>query len=720
MDHYGQGGPPGYPQTSPGGNQQNNGAASPAYYPYQAQGNGGPPPGGIPQRRPGAPAAQPQRTGSPAQRRIDQTTYYSPNPIHGGHGMNPYTGQPLSGLFPSSPYSNYQQQAAAGQQGNTGGPGSIDGRDRSRSPGIPADYSQDETGSVASGSKGSKVGSYGAYPLSPMRKPRDGSYGQQGVNSVGRMASGGHWQPNPNEPTLEYPELWPGLDMCRQSLTNLSKALFINFTHMTHLLLQGNRLHYLPAEIGLLTNLTHLDLMDNMLKELPPEIGNCMALQELLVSNNPLVTLPAEFGRLFQLKNLQADGCPLGAPWNKWLAEGTSTLVRQAVDNMPTPREPYRREWIELADAKEVQGKEIFTVFDYNVLGDKFATQQVYGYCASWALDWDYRKKHILEDILNYNGDILCLQEIEGGEFEDFFKPELQQRGYDGIYRAKARARTMRKDDSRKVDGCAIFFRRSKFRLVNEHVMEFSSLASGMAGGNVQGNEDLLNRVMPQDNIAIVAILESVASNKRLAVANAHIHWDPKYTDVKLIQSVILMNELKNVVQKQGLNTRGNSPNIIICGDFNSLADSGVLEFIRNGHIPGNHPDLGGHQYAVLSEGTEHHFRLRSAYSDRNELDFTNCTYEFTGTIDYIFYSCDTMGLVSLLGGVEESYVRQFVACPNAHFSSDHLPISARFYLKDSSETGGKGASSDIRRGSAFNFSKMGGGGGKGGTRIGG
>lgn len=35
----------------------------------------------------------------------------------------------------------------------------------------------------------------------------------------------------------------------------------------------------------------------------------------------------------------------------------------------------------------------IFTVMCYNVLCDKYATRQMYGYCPSWALSWEYRKK---------------------------------------------------------------------------------------------------------------------------------------------------------------------------------------------------------------------------------------------------------------------------------------------------------------------------------------
>ena len=46
----------------------------------------------------------------------------------------------------------------------------------------------------------------------------------------------------------------------------------------------------------------------------------------------------------------------------------------------------------------------------YNVLCDKYATRQLYGYCPSWALNWEYRKKIILEEIRQYNADIISLQ----------------------------------------------------------------------------------------------------------------------------------------------------------------------------------------------------------------------------------------------------------------------------------------------------------------------
>lgn len=52
----------------------------------------------------------------------------------------------------------------------------------------------------------------------------------------------------------------------------------------------------------------------------------------------------------------------------------------------------------------------LITVMCYNVLCDKYATRQMYGYCPAWALAWDYRKKAILNEIRHYTADIISLQ----------------------------------------------------------------------------------------------------------------------------------------------------------------------------------------------------------------------------------------------------------------------------------------------------------------------
>ena len=71
-----------------------------------------------------------------------------------------------------------------------------------------------------------------------------------------------------------------------------------------------------------------------------------------------------------------------------------------------------------------------------------------------------------------------------------------------------------------------------------------------VAMSNARGSEHMLNRVMTKDNIALAALLETKpavweqsqlpteteSQHQQILVCTAHIHWDPEFCDVKLIQ----------------------------------------------------------------------------------------------------------------------------------------------------------------------------------------
>ena len=140
--------------------------------------------------------------------------------------------------------------------------------------------------------------------------------------------------------------------------------------------------------------------------------------------------------------------------------------------------------------------------------------------------------------------------------------------------------------EKKHVDGSAIFYRTSKFALIKEQVIEFNQVMGCqakqmspflyMAGliliaislyqvaiANSEGSEDMLNRVMPRDNIALAAMLQTKEAcwenglppdagqvSQNLVVTSVHIHWDPDYCDVKLIQSIMLMEQLGQVGER--------------------------------------------------------------------------------------------------------------------------------------------------------------------------
>ena len=70
-----------------------------------------------------------------------------------------------------------------------------------------------------------------------------------------------------------------------------------------------------------------------------------------------------------------------------------------------------------------------------------------------------------------------------------------------------------------------------------------------------------------------------------LCVATCHIHWDPEFCDVKLIQSMMLCDQLRrlideasaaqNITLQPRVNNSSPKVQLLMCGDFNSLPDSG-------------------------------------------------------------------------------------------------------------------------------------------------
>ena len=71
-----------------------------------------------------------------------------------------------------------------------------------------------------------------------------------------------------------------------------------------------------------------------------------------------------------------------------------------------------------------------------------------------------FRKWSIHVLILYYS------QEVETCEFINCFRPELKRQGYQGIFSPKSRAKTMHENDSRNVDGCAIFWKQDKLQVI--------------------------------------------------------------------------------------------------------------------------------------------------------------------------------------------------------------------------------------------------------------
>lgn len=105
---------------------------------------------------------------------------------------------------------------------------------------------------------------------------------------------------------------------------------------------------------------------------------------------------------------------------------------------------------------------------------------------------------------------------------------------------------------------------------------------------------------------------------------------------------MMLSNELKRILDesahtlraRDNLNLDPSNIQLVLCGDFNSLPDSGVIEFLNSGRVLHDHKDFKDFSYKPCLEKLlscdkpnefTHSFKLASAYSE-DIMPYTNYT----------------------------------------------------------------------------------------------
>ncbi|SCU96447.1 LAMI_0F06590g1_1 [Lachancea mirantina] len=503
-------------------------------------------------------------------------------------------------------------------------------------------------------------------------------------------------------------QLWHALDLSNIQLFNLNMSLF-KYEFLTRLYLNGNNLTALPPSIKSLKNLRVLDLSQNRLTELPRELGLCYNLKYLYFFDNMVSNLPWEFGYLFNLQFLGIEGNPMDRQIIKILVEKSVTglifYLRDNAPEIPLPKDrqfldinadgEVAKEYLSVSDSDSHQSRELlkksFTLLSYNTLCQHYATPKMYRFTPSWALSWEYRREKLKNEILSYQTDVVCLQEVESKTFAEFWSPLMTEKGYSSIFQAKTRARTMQSKDSQKVDGCAMFYKNSEFKLLFSDIVDFSSM--WMKHKRFQRTEDYLNRAMNKDNVALIIKLQHIKSGDQVWVATTHLHWDPQFNDVKTFQVGVLLDHLEKLIKEQ--HNCNNAQDlkrvpVVVCGDFNSTPDSAVYELFNTGSVR-QHKDIEGRDFGYMSQKNFYHgLSLKSSYDSIGELPFTNMSPDFTDVIDYIWYSPQGLRVRGLLGEIDPTYASKFIGFPNDKFTSDHIALVSRFEFTKTSGGGSR------------------------------
>ena len=302
---------------------------------------------------------------------------------------------------------------------------------------------------------------------------------------------------------------------------------------------------------------------------------------------------------------------------------------------------------------------------------------------------------NILREIIDVSPDVICLQEVQADHYEDHFYATMEQYGYAGVYKQKTRQSMGLVG---KVDGCALFWRKTKFHLVESYSIEFNELAQRQAtqvmGLNPRSEEGaaFLNR-LSKDNVAQLVVLEFVQPMRssqinQVCIANTHLYSNKDFPDVKLWQAWQLLQELETFIL-----SRGTQLPLMICGDFNSTPDTAVYDLLSRQTVHPGHPDVNvktdDNCPNVLPDAINitHSFNLGSAYQTvmGDEPSVTNFTTNFKGVLDYIWYSAQNLRPLSTAPIPDESVLtRNGEALPSTEYSSDHIMLISDMQIMNS------------------------------------
>ena len=271
-----------------------------------------------------------------------------------------------------------------------------------------------------------------------------------------------------------------------------------------------------------------------------------------------------------------------------------------------------------------------------------------------------------MAEILRSEADVICLEEVD--HFRDFFQPELSQRGFEGVYKAKSSSPCVDMQPNNGPDGSAVFFRTSKF-----HFVEKKEVVLKDPDGHDSSQIAILVKLEPK--LAMDAPLQkrqklegdgepesssetSCPKSKQteprptFCVAVTHLKAKTGHDEYRLAQGKHLQLELSSFAQDLP---------VIICGDFNAQPTELVYQYFS-------------------SKGE---LQLESAYATARkgkEPAFTSWKFrpgkQSKYTIDYIWYSRGCLQVKGVWSTPTEEDIGE-TALPCLSYPSDHLAICA-------------------------------------------
>ena len=268
---------------------------------------------------------------------------------------------------------------------------------------------------------------------------------------------------------------------------------------------------------------------------------------------------------------------------------------------------------------------------------------------------WDYRFQCILNWIRNLNSDVIALQEVDYDIFITDLEPALQKLGYEGVMQSPKTNTSIKKQPC----GLATFWKVDKFQMLTHKSFSRSMITHLQQSFQNNRDDNAVDQTKKQEKMFCVAnvhLESSQSSNgaeKRARQLNSPLKWAKE----QIPQSCICP--------------------FVICGDFNTGADSKLFDVLRNERWH-------NHSLAMVYEHP----------STSQTLPVCRATYAVPYhhyVIDHVLYSHENLQLRHVLNAFDEKETIKNLGpssikgpvnkrgFPNLFCPSDHIPIGATF-----------------------------------------
>ncbi|XP_058816829.1 nocturnin isoform X2 [Topomyia yanbarensis] len=339
-------------------------------------------------------------------------------------------------------------------------------------------------------------------------------------------------------------------------------------------------------------------------------------------------------------------------------------------------------------------------VFQWNMLSQTLGMHNDgFVRCPVDALTWECRRYQMIQEIVQNDPDIVCLQEVDHFKF---IQKILATQNYEGVFFPKPDSPCLYINGNNGPDGCAVFYKKDRLEMINHftRVLEV---------WRVQSNQ-----------VAIAALFRTLDTNQEICVTTTHLK----------ARKGALLSKLRNEQGKDLLyfiDGLAKKRPVILCGDFNAEPIepiySTVLNFKPLG-LSSAYSDLLAQELPQTENGIDQNAantntscpaalqhkasiasihsvdddcsisstgKTKAELSAANEPPYTTWKIREEGevchTIDYVFYSKDQITVKNCLmfpSGDEISPDRT----PSYQYPSDHFSLCCDFELQPAPSNG--------------------------------